>query len=77
MDTPSDLDLVRSLRSTVCPACGGPKQPRQTFCRQDYFALSKHRRQSLYDPLGSGYAEAVVAAMGLLGRDEFKMPEGP
>lgn len=78
MDTPTDRALCVSLASTTCPACGGPKQRAHTFCSRDYYVLPKAKRNALYNPLGSGYAEAVVAAMGLLGCWGFITPEaGP
>lgn len=75
MDTPTDRALCVSLASTTCPACGGPKQRKHTFCSRDYYALPKPKRNALYNPLGAGYAEAVVAAMEALGATEFKLGE--
>lgn len=69
----TDLDLVASLGSTdCCPACGGPKQRKHTFCRADYFKLPKSMRDALYNPLGHGYREAVFAAIERLGRTTFQ-----
>lgn len=74
---PDDWGLVRSLVRCRCPACGGRKHQHHTLCGRCYYALPAGPRQALYRRLGSGYREAVAAAMGLLGRAEFLMPEGP
>ena len=70
-----DRTLVTSLRSTVCPACGGAKKGRQTLCLADYRRLPGAMRTALYARLCSGYREAVIEAMNFLGAAEFRMPE--
>lgn len=72
--TDNEKNLIRSLRSDTCPACGRTKTTAQTFCRSDYFALPEAKRKALYNPLGSGYAEAVEAAMKHLKRENFILP---
>jgi hypothetical protein len=72
---PSDHELVRSLASTKCPACGGVKKRSHTFCSRDYYRLAGPKRNALYNPLGHGYAEAVAAAMTTLGATTFLNPE--
>lgn len=63
----TDHELLVSLQSPLCPACGGKKKPAQTLCGDCYHALPRHRQQRLYDRLGQGYAEAVHAALYDLG----------
>jgi hypothetical protein len=60
------LAAVQSLRSTLCPACGGKKKARQTLCFSDYRALPKELRDRLFDRLGSGYEQAVANALEFL-----------
>ncbi len=62
--------LVASLRSTVCPCCGGRKKEGHTLCGVDYGRLSPRLRVRLYDELGRGYEEAVTEAFEFL-RVEF------
>lgn len=62
----TDRQLVRSLRSARCPACGGPKDAGKTFCGLDYFNLTQATRKSLYRLIGDGYREAVLCAMAQL-----------
>jgi hypothetical protein len=35
--------LLVSLRSVVCPACGGPKKTMQTLCRRDFYSCRRRR----------------------------------
>jgi hypothetical protein len=65
--------LITSLRSEICPACGDLKKRRQTLCRPCYRRLPPKLRADLYDPLGGGYEEAVTAAMAALRATEFKL----
>lgn len=71
---PTTRELIDSLRSKTCPACGGPKGERKTVCRGCFGKLDSSARDALYRPLGDGYAEAVDRAMRLLGADRFLMP---
>jgi hypothetical protein len=71
----SDRDLVKSLQSVVCPACGGKKKRGHTFCGRDYFRLTHDMREALYNRLGHGYAEAVADAMEHLGAVDFSIPK--
>ncbi|HSZ58655.1 MAG TPA: hypothetical protein VK797_23505 [Tepidisphaeraceae bacterium] len=71
----TDADLVTSLASEVCPACGSPKFSRKTFCLSDYRRLPKAMRNAVYQKLGHGYFEAVMEAMQYLGREEFVLPD--
>jgi len=67
--------LIASLRSTVCPACGGEKASRQSFCRNCYFVLPRHRRTSLYKRVGQGYESAFHAALQELNVDTPTWPD--
>ena len=69
----SERELVTSLASNKCPACGRHKRERQTFCGADYFRLPKEMQRSLYNGLDAGYAEAVSAAMHRLGANTFQL----
>lgn len=60
-------DLVRSLLSCTCPACGFPKTGRKTLCKSCYFALPQPMRNALYQGVRDGYEEAVFAALERLG----------
>jgi hypothetical protein len=77
IDTVDNIDLIWSLRRTVCPACGGAKQPAQTLCSKDYYRLPKEARDALYNRLGHGYREAVAAAMDLLKVEKFHAAAAP
>ncbi|HEX8342369.1 MAG TPA: hypothetical protein VF624_15810 [Tepidisphaeraceae bacterium] len=66
-------DLVTSLHSCVCPACGGPKRQRHTFCGRDYFRLPEAMRLQLYHRVGSRYEQLVGAAMDKLGASTFRL----
>lgn len=63
---PSTRDLLRSLMSTICPACGNVKATRQTLCRKDYYALPPQTRKALYQRVGEGYEEAIAQAFDAL-----------
>jgi hypothetical protein len=74
----TDLELVQSLGSTLCPSCGGRKGSRKTFCYAEFKALPGKQQQATYNRLGSGYREAIAAALQTLGRgDQFKFPTTP
>lgn len=75
-DTLTDRELVTSLSSDVCPACGATKVAGQTLCRREYRKLARDEQLALYDRLGNGYREAVLAAMATLGKTEFLLPLG-
>ncbi len=66
---------IESLRSRLCPACGGSKKPRQTLCYGCYKKLPQGRKDALYDYVGEGYEEAVEAAFKSLGVDKPSWPK--
>ena len=77
---PHELDnkaLCLSLASTVCPACGGQKRPKQTFCGGEYRSLPMPLRSALYRKMGQGYREAVIEALKFLSANEVHMPNTP
>lgn len=69
--------LIRSLQSQTCPACGRGKKPRHTFCFACYGKLPYTLKHRLYDPVGSGYEEAVTEALKYLGVETFHHPPEP
>lgn len=62
-------DMVRSLGSNTCPACGVYKQRARTFCGSCYHELPFTLRSSLYCRIGKGYRPAVLMAMKRLNVD--------
>lgn len=70
-DTP---DLIASLSSDLCPACGGHKKPAQSLCVKDYRRLPKARQQALYNRIGEGYEQAMTDAFNVLGLIDFHLP---
>lgn len=67
--------LVASLRSALCPACGGDKAPRNSFCWPCYRQLSRPLKSALYSRIGEGYEEAFRAALRTLNVDDPQFPE--
>jgi hypothetical protein len=65
-EMPDSTELVRSLVSTLCPACKRAKKTRQTFCTGCYMSLGRGMRNALYDRVGEGYEQAYKAAFILL-----------
>lgn len=57
--------VLHELDSKQC-RCATFKQPRQTFCRACYYALSPAMRHALYEKIGKGYEAAYVAAVNVL-----------
>jgi hypothetical protein len=62
----TNKQLLESLKSNVCLACGQTKRAKQTLCGHCFFCLPVQERAALYDLLGSGYAEAVDDALNYL-----------
>ena len=69
--------VYASLRSKLCPACGGEKKRLQTLCLKDYCSLSKSKQRAVYRKIGDGYVEAVRDALSFLGVQEPHLPEMP
>ena len=72
---PDRRQLLLSLQSEVCPACGGPKQRRHTLCRPDFHKLPRRLQCALYDLMGRGYEDAVSEALLNLNATEFILPD--
>lgn len=70
----TDLNVVLSLRSTTCPACGSRKQSAKTLCLRDYRRLPGKMRNDLYNRVRCGYREAVIAALQFLDVAEPAIP---
>ena len=70
----SVMTLIRSLQSTLCPACGSTKRARQTLCVGCYRALPRSLGKSLYNGVGDGYEEAFFTAMTALKVSEPHWP---
>ena len=71
---PPAIDLIRSLRSQVCPVCGYFKKSGISMCHFDYKRLSKSRQLALYDRIGEGYEEAIAEAFKALDAPHFILP---
>ena len=63
--------VITSLRSNICPACGGLKNRAQTLCRTDYYRLPAGLRSALYARVGAGYEEALTDALHHLNAETF------
>lgn len=74
IDLPDKYQLVRSLHSMVCPACGRRKKYGHTLCGRDYRALPPLMRTALYLRIGAGYERAITEAMDRLGATTFILP---
>lgn len=62
------IDLLRSLRSTLCPACGQEKKRFTSMCSECYKCLPlSPLRNAIYSRIGEGLEEAMVAAFDALG----------
>ena len=55
-------DLLTSLRSDVCPMCGGHKPSLKSICGRCWFNLPKPFRLPLYRQIRQGYQEAFRRA---------------
>lgn len=62
MPLPTTRQLIKSLKSELCPVCAGKKKPRHTLCGKCYFKMPAELRNATYAPVGEGYAEAVQDA---------------
>jgi hypothetical protein len=80
---PTQRDLIASLGSTCCPACGRAKKRAMSFCSNCYYSLSSTLRKRLYARIGSGYEGAFASALEVLGKSfiaapaEHPRPAGP
>lgn len=60
------LAILRGLGSLECEACGGRKRPKQSHCRDCFFALPAELRRALYRRFGAGYEEAYEESLKFL-----------
>ena len=70
----TDQRLVESLKSTICPVCGAGKGRMKSLCYKHFMGLDVQTRQSLYNRLGEGYAEAMAAALRFYQKQFMVMP---
>lgn len=61
-------EALEILGSSVCRACGAPKDARFAFCRECYYALPAELRRNLWKPLWKGFDEAYAEAARFLER---------
>ncbi|MCA1591819.1 MAG: hypothetical protein LC754_04025 [Acidobacteria bacterium] len=60
------LEILHSLGSTTCAACGKSKRPKMSHCRACYYALPPKMRSALYQGFGDGYEEAFEDSLKFL-----------
>jgi hypothetical protein len=60
------LEILDSLGSTTCEACGGKKSRGKSHCRDCYFLLPPRLRNALYRRFGEGYEEAYEESLKFL-----------
>ncbi len=68
-------ECIRSLNSTLCPACGARKQRSRTLCSPCYHGLPQALRRALWDRVGDGYEQAVASALRHLGASTPSLPK--
>lgn len=66
---------LASLRSRLCPACGGFKGANRPLCRPCRGRLTIFCRDALWAPEREGYAEGLAAALEELRVDAPHWPE--
>lgn len=59
-------EILESLGSTVCGACGGVKREKMSHCTSCYYALPQFMRKALYKRFGEGYEEAYEDSLKYL-----------
>lgn len=69
---PETKVILDSLASTTCPSCGGWKRAKQSVCPSEYKKLPRDLKERLYDWVGEGYEQALLASLNYLGAKEFK-----
>lgn len=74
---PDKRQLILSLNSQICPACGKNKKRGQTFCGGDYHALPVAFRKALYNRIGWGYEQAFDDALLSLDVTDPHWPADP
>jgi hypothetical protein len=66
------LEILQSLGSAVCGACGKSKRPKMSHCRTCYYKLPPKMRQALYRGFNNGYEETYEESLRFL--RELKQP---
>jgi len=73
-DQLSAPNLLRSLASATCPACGHAKEYHKSLCLDCYRYLSPDRQHALYQRIDHGYDRAMLEALKVLGAKRFILP---
>lgn len=66
---------VRSIRSTLCPACAGKKKQMRSLCFGCYRSLPRPMKGALYRLVGNGYEQALDDALKRLDVAEPALPQ--
>lgn len=74
MIPPLSRTAIVSLRSDVCPHCGGHKSPHKSICFRSWSKLPGFMKQALYRRVGEGYEAALAQALDYLGCKTFITP---
>ena len=74
-DQLTPVNLLKSLSSPVCPACGHPKGRHKSLCFDCYSFLSPDRQHALYKRIDHGYDRAMLEALKLLGAQRLILPK--
>lgn len=61
------VDLILSLRGSLCPGCQAGKMPYKAFCLECYKQLSRETQAGLHRAVRCGYESAFGEAMRVLG----------
>ena len=69
--TISKQQMLDSLYSNTCPACGDHKGEQKSLCYQCFSRLPGKVKNDLYQRFGHGYEPAFEQAMGCLGAKRF------
>lgn len=60
------MEIIRSLGSTKCESCSGPKPARRSHCGFCFRRLPMRLQKALYRPFGQGYEEAFEESLSSL-----------
>lgn len=71
MNRVDTAELILSLNSGLCPACGGQKERHHSLCSGCYFRVPNDKRHALYRRIGRGYEAAFAAAMSEMKAEQF------
>ena len=62
-DSVNPVEMLQSLKSSSCPACGGGKGARKSFCYRCFGLLPWVMKGDLYKRFGDGYEDAFDYAL--------------